>query len=138
MIALEIVLKYELPVRIDLVGLSVSDLCVSQVIGSQWLTNMLKRSQKVSGMRVTVNKHQAHVFDTADRFETMCCRVKIGHDMGLACRFQTAIEVVDPAVIRTDKGALIPRCVFAHLRATMATNVVHGANLTVITTDHDD
>ena len=89
-------------------------------------------------MRVTVNKHQAHVFDTADRFETVRGRIEVRHDMGFTCGLETSIQVIDPTVVGANKGTLVPRCGLAHLRAAMAANVVHGANLTVITTNDND
>ena len=89
-------------------------------------------------MRVTVNKHQAHVFYTADRFETVRGCIKVRHDVGFTCGLETAIQVIDPTVVGANKGALVPRCGLAHLRAAMAANVVHGANLTVITTNDND
>ena len=58
--------------------------------------------------------------------------------MGFARGLKTAIEVIDPAMVRADKGTLIPRCGFAYLRAAMAANVVHGSNLTVVATNNND
>ena len=58
--------------------------------------------------------------------------------MGFTCGLETAIQVVDPTVVGANKRALVPSCGLAHLRATMAANVVHGANLTVITTNDND
>ena len=45
-IALQIVLKHELPVRIDLIRLTMSNLGVRQIVSAQGLTNIFKRAWK--------------------------------------------------------------------------------------------
>ena len=86
-VALEVVLQDQLPVCVNGIGLSVSHLGIGQIVGAQRLTNMLKRTQKVRSIRVTVNKHKSHVFDTANGFESMVLGVKVGHDVGFTRGF---------------------------------------------------
>ena len=68
----------------------------------------------------------------------MCSRIKVRHNVGFTRRFQTTVEVINPSVIRADKGALVPCCGFAHLRTAVTADVVHRPNLAIITADDNN
>ena len=57
MIALEIILYRQLPVRLDPVSLSVRDLGLLEIIGAQRFANILKRRHQITGIGITVDKH---------------------------------------------------------------------------------
>ena len=63
-VALEVVLKDQLPIRMNSIGLPVRDLGMVKVVGTEWLANVLQSAQKIARLWVAVDKDEAHKGDT--------------------------------------------------------------------------
>ena len=134
-IALQIILQHQLPVRIHPIGLFVSHFCIWQVIGTQWLPQVLQRGEKIGSIRVTVDKHQAHVNHHAGLFEPMAGHIEIRTHVHFPRGLQTAVGVVNPAMVGADKGLAIAchlltnpgtaMSAYIHQRTHFATVIAH-------------
>ena len=61
MVALEIILDRQLPVRLDPVGLAVRDLGVLEIVGAERFANVFKRHHQITGIGIAIDKDQAHI-----------------------------------------------------------------------------
>ncbi|GIR71228.1 MAG: hypothetical protein CM15mP74_24790 [Halieaceae bacterium] len=73
-----------------------------KIIGAEGFANILKRRHQIAGIRIAVDKHQAHIGHTPHGLQAVCGNIKVRHDVGLAGGFERAIHVVDPPVVGTD------------------------------------
>ena len=137
-VALEIILDRQLPVCLYPVSLAMRDFSVLEVVGAEWFPDILKRRHQIAGIGIAINKHQAHVGHALHGFQAVCCGVKVRHDVGLARSFERAIHVINPPVVGADVGFSIAAQFFTDPRAAVATDVVHGPDISGLGARHDD